>query len=122
MVFVKPQLFRGFCWPVGRSCLRECACDFDNADVPGLVEAKRTKIVDAQADPIIEYAIRLKDWPMLEEAVGKKLDEQTEYVRWWRETVDKGPTTLPARLKSLLSLPESWGRYRGRLVTLPPPV
>ena len=60
--------------------------------------------MDAQADPIIEYAIRLKDWPMLEEAVGKKLDEQTEYVRWWRETVDKGPTTLPAWPKTALEL------------------
>ena len=56
-------------------------------NVPGLAAAKQALDRDAQANAVIEYAIRLKDWPLLEEAVAKKLDEQTEFIRWWREVV-----------------------------------
>lgn len=41
----------------------------------------------AKADAIIDYAKRVKDWPLLEKAVDEKIEDQTEFVRWWRETV-----------------------------------
>jgi glutathione S-transferase len=31
--------------------------------------------------------MRRKDWPLLETAIDRKLDDQDEFVRWWRETV-----------------------------------
>ncbi len=42
---------------------------------------------DAKADAVIDYAKRVKDWPTLETAVEKKMEDQTEFVRWWGETV-----------------------------------
>jgi hypothetical protein len=36
---------------------------------------------------IIEYAQRMKDWPLLEQAVEHKIEEQAEFVEWWREHV-----------------------------------
>jgi len=50
------------------------------------VAAKR----DAQADAVIEYAKRVKDWPLLEQAVEKKIQDQTEFVAWWRRHVSPG--------------------------------
>lgn len=46
-----------------------------------------TKKVDAQADAVIDYARRMKDWPLLERAVDTKIEEQIEFVRWWRDVV-----------------------------------
>lgn len=42
---------------------------------------------DAKADAVIDYAKRVKDWPTLETAVETKIEDQAEFVRWWRETV-----------------------------------
>jgi hypothetical protein len=39
---------------------------------------------------VIEYAKRVKDRPLLEEAVDRKTEDQTEFVRWWRERVSAG--------------------------------
>lgn len=36
---------------------------------------------------MIDYAKRVQDWPTLEAAVDQKIEEQIEFVRWWRETV-----------------------------------
>ncbi len=36
---------------------------------------------------MIAYAKKVKDWPMLEAAVDKKMEDQTEFVRWWDEKV-----------------------------------
>lgn len=44
----------------------------------------------AKDDAIIELAKRTKDWPLLERAVEKKLDDQEDFVRWWQESV-RGP-------------------------------
>jgi phage N-6-adenine-methyltransferase len=41
----------------------------------------------AQADAIIEYARRIRDWPLLEQAVEAKIEEQAEFVAWWDEHV-----------------------------------
>ena len=45
---------------------------------------------DAQADAVIAYAQKIRDWPMLEEAIEAKLEDQAEFVRWWDETVTPG--------------------------------
>ena len=42
---------------------------------------------DAQADAVIDYAKRVKDWPTLEEAIGIKLADQEAFIKWWREIV-----------------------------------
>ncbi len=56
-----------------------------------LVEFKPQEALarDAKADAVIEYAKRVKDWPTLEAAVDAKIEDQTEFVRWWKETVRK---------------------------------
>jgi phage N-6-adenine-methyltransferase len=45
---------------------------------------------DAKTDAVIEYAQRVKDWPLLEQAVDAKIEQQQEFVRWWREKVTAG--------------------------------
>jgi hypothetical protein len=45
---------------------------------------------DAKADAVIDYAKRVKDWPTLEEAIARKLEDQAEFVRWWAENVRPG--------------------------------
>jgi phage N-6-adenine-methyltransferase len=41
----------------------------------------------AKDDAVIELAKRTKDWPLLERAVEKKLDDQEDFVNWWRANV-----------------------------------
>lgn len=41
----------------------------------------------AEADSIIAYAKRVKDWSMLERAIEQKLDDQSAFVTWWTENV-----------------------------------
>jgi hypothetical protein len=48
---------------------------------------EEAKIKDAKADAVIEYAQKIKDWPLLMEAVEAKLEDQRKFVRWWDETV-----------------------------------
>ena len=38
----------------------------------------------AKADAVIDFAKRVGDWPLLEKAVDEKLDEQEDFVEWWR--------------------------------------
>lgn len=42
---------------------------------------------DAKLDAVIEYAQRIKDWPLLEQAVDQKIEQQEEFIEWWREKV-----------------------------------
>jgi phage N-6-adenine-methyltransferase len=55
-------------------------------------EAMRTI---AQADAVIDYAKRLKDIPLLERAIDEKIDQQREFVAWWRANVT--PRHRPGR-------------------------
>jgi phage N-6-adenine-methyltransferase len=41
----------------------------------------------AKADALIDLARKLMDWPLLETAVDAKIEQQDEFVRWWRENV-----------------------------------
>jgi hypothetical protein len=68
------------------TALREA---FHDAGLITLDQAKEIKRNDAKADAVIDYAQRVKDWPTLETAVDTKIEDQKEFVRWWRETVDK---------------------------------
>lgn len=52
-------------------------------------EPELTKKRNAQYDAVIDYARKVRDWPTLERAVDEKIEEQAEFVRWWREAVTK---------------------------------
>jgi hypothetical protein len=49
---------------------------------------------------VIDYAKRVKDWPTLEKAVDTKIDDQAEFVGWWRRAVrgDGNPAQTAAGL------------------------
>ena len=53
-------------------------------------EPQEAKVRDAKANAVINYAKKVKDWPSLETAVEKKMEDQTEFVRWWEEKVTPG--------------------------------
>jgi phage N-6-adenine-methyltransferase len=42
---------------------------------------------DAEADAVILWAKKVKNWPKLEAAVDQKIEDQREFVAWWRATV-----------------------------------
>jgi phage N-6-adenine-methyltransferase len=46
-------------------------------------------VEQAKDDAVIELAKRTKNWPLLESAVEKKLDDQEDFVNWWRENVSR---------------------------------
>lgn len=48
---------------------------------------KEAKKRDAEADAVIAFARRMRNWDMLEDAIEKKLEDQEEFVRWWGEKV-----------------------------------
>lgn len=58
--------------------------------LPTTFDPKETKQADAKADALIDLAKKLQNWPLLETAVDHKMEEQEEFVRWWRENV-RGP-------------------------------
>lgn len=77
--------------------------------VPALIEGtgdlarfdpKLTKDKNAQATAVIEYAQRMRNWPTLEHAVEVKIEEQAEFVRWWRDKVRRagGDHSRPSAL------------------------
>lgn len=45
------------------------------------------KTKDAKLDAVIEYAKRVRDWPLLEQAVDQKIEEQAEFVKWWDDNI-----------------------------------
>ncbi len=57
--------------------------------LPAKFKPEEAKDRDAKADAVIEYAKKVRDWPLLLEAVEQKMDELEELVRWWRENVRK---------------------------------
>jgi len=52
-------------------------------------DPKAAKRKDAQTTAVIEYAQRVKDWPLLEQTVEAKIEEQAEFVEWWGKTVQR---------------------------------
>ncbi len=65
------------------------------AGLPTQFKPQEAKSRDAKADAVIDYAKKVKDWPTLETAVEKKMEDQTEFVRWWTEKVT--PRHRPGR-------------------------
>lgn len=53
-------------------------------------EPQATKNKDAKIDAVIDYAKRMHDWPLLEQAVDQKIEEQIEFIQWWKDNV-RGP-------------------------------
>ena len=51
---------------------------------------------DAKTDAVIDFAKKVRDWPALEAAIDAKLEDQTEFVRWWGETVTARQSPGPA--------------------------
>lgn len=47
---------------------------------------KQTRIKVAKLDALIDVAAKMQEWPLLEQAVDAKIDEQREFVRWWDRT------------------------------------
>jgi hypothetical protein len=41
----------------------------------------------AQADAVIELAVEVRDWKLLEHAVDAKIGEQQAFVGWWEQCV-----------------------------------
>lgn len=35
----------------------------------------------------MDFAVKVRDWPLLQQAIAKKIEEQEEFVRWWDESV-----------------------------------
>lgn len=57
---------------------------------PGGVQEFRSaefKSTQAKLDALIAYAAEVKDWPLLEEAIDAKLDQQSKFCAWWEQTV-----------------------------------
>jgi phage N-6-adenine-methyltransferase len=50
-------------------------------------EPEGIKKRQAQADGLAEYARKIRDWPLLEDAIDAKIEDQREFVRWWDENV-----------------------------------
>ncbi len=59
------------------------------AGLPANFKPQEAKGNDAKADAVIRYAKAVKDWPMLEAAVEKKMEDQAKLVQWWKENVRK---------------------------------
>jgi hypothetical protein len=59
------------------------------AGLPTNFKPEEAKSRDAKADAVIDYAKKVKDWPMLEAAIEKKMEDQAEFLRWWDEKVRK---------------------------------
>lgn len=58
------------------------------------------KVKDIKIDAVIDYAKRVKDWPLLEQAVDQKIEEQAEFVQWWEGAV-RGPGKVNSRRTGL---------------------
>jgi hypothetical protein len=74
----------------------------------GLVSYKpqEAKLKDSKADAVIDHAKRVKDWPTLETAIDCKIEDQEEFVKWWRDAVrgagGKEAQAIGAELRQLV--------------------
>lgn len=41
----------------------------------------------AKAEAIIDYGIKVRDWPLVAKAIEAKIEQQREFVGWWRTLV-----------------------------------
>jgi len=52
-------------------------------------EASKTKKRILKTDAIIHYAKNMRDWPLLDDAIQAKIEEQQEFVEWWQANVKR---------------------------------
>lgn len=66
------------------------------APVPAFLQSQRsglpaaplgTKAAIAKAEALLQYAIKVKDWPLVEAAIDEKIAEQGKFVGDWEEAV-----------------------------------
>lgn len=50
-------------------------------------QPQQAKQNDAKANAFIDYAKKVQDWPLLESAVDQKIEDQDEFVCWWKNNV-----------------------------------
>lgn len=50
-------------------------------------EPKAAKTAIAKTEAVIDYAKKVRDWPLAERAIDEKIEQQREFVEWWRENV-----------------------------------
>jgi hypothetical protein len=67
---------------------------------------EEAKANDAKADALIAYAKKVKDWPLLAEAIDAKLALQGEFVTWWEKNV-RGPGKVNSRRTGLIEAPDA---------------
>lgn len=73
---------------------------------PAKFDPAQTKKRASEADAVIEHAKRVKDWPLLERAIEQKLEEQIEFVAWWKANV-RGPGKSNSRRSGEIGMPEA---------------
>jgi ParB family chromosome partitioning protein len=77
--------------------------------LPRVFEPQAAKARDAKADTVIEYAKKVRDWPLLAQAVEKKIEDQAEFVLWWRESVRRAgkPSNANSSRSGLISVEDA---------------
>jgi hypothetical protein len=55
-------------------------------------------------DALIQAALKIHDWPLVEEAIAAKIAEQAEFVTWWDKAVSPGH----GGDRSKISVRKSW--------------
>lgn len=65
-------------------------------------DPKKTVAKQAKTTAVAAVARRVSDWPTLEKAIEVKIEDQREFVRWWREKVKDGRPEK-SRTSALLS-------------------
>lgn len=45
------------------------------------------KVEFAKTESLLEYAIKVKDWPLIEDSIDKKIEEQCDFVGEWDQVV-----------------------------------
>lgn len=48
---------------------------------------EEVRINQAKLDAVIDFAKKVKNWPLVEEAIDRKIDDQVEFVGWWKANV-----------------------------------
>jgi hypothetical protein len=51
-----------------------------------IVQYTAIRTRQAKADALIDYGAKIRDWPLIEQAVDAKIADQREFVDWWDDT------------------------------------